>query len=386
MSVSLWVLFLVVDGAGLWFGVRWLWRSRGSPWRDIPRLLAFGFVLSVAAAPLALIATQSHFGIVRIECHVLFCVLAPLAMARGGWHLLHGRRWAPGALLLLGGLAMDAVYVHARHVEPFDLQIRRHEIVTDRLPRSGGRLKVIVLADLQTDEIGAYERSVFEEIDAERADLILLAGDYLHIGHAPDYARERKKLVALLRSLRHEPRYGIYAVKGDTEPSGDVLKGSGVPMLQDQTVRPPDSMLQIVGLSYRATFEPVGEHVLEQVRRFGGFSIVFGHRPNFMEPLVEHGSDVGFLCVSGHTHGGQVVIPGFGPPATSSPLPRSHAGGLHRCGEAWVVVSRGVGMERGVAPRIRFLCPPELVVVEIEGIGPRPESAAGSSVALAPRR
>ncbi len=125
------------------------------------------------------------------------------------------------------------------------------------------------------------------------------------------------------------------------------------------------------------------EHVLQQVSEFPGFSIVLGHRPAFMEPLVEHGSDMGFLCVAGHTHGGQVVIPGFGPPATSSPLPRSHAGGLHRCGEAWIVVSRGVGMERGVAPRIRFFCPPELVVVEIEGRGSRTLDKGRSSVALA---
>ncbi len=147
MSVSLWVLFLVVNGSGLWFGARYLWRSRGSPWRDVPRLLATGIVLSLVAAPLALIATQSHFGIARIECHVLFCVLAPLAMARGAWHLVSNRRWAPGALLLLGGLAMDAVYVHARHVEPFDLQIRRYRIATDRLPRSERPLKVIVLPE-----------------------------------------------------------------------------------------------------------------------------------------------------------------------------------------------------------------------------------------------
>ncbi|MCZ6785918.1 MAG: hypothetical protein O7E54_02015 [Planctomycetota bacterium] len=386
MSVSLWVLFLVVNGSGLWFGARYLWRSRGSPWRDVPRLLATGIVLSLVAAPLALIATQSHFGIARIECHVLFCVLAPLAMARGVWHLVRNRRWAPGALLLLGGLAMDAVYVHARNFEPFDLQIRRYRIATDRLPRSERPLKVIVLADLQTDLIGPYERSVFERIDAERADLILLAGDYLHIGHKPDYERERRKLVALIRRLTHEPRYGIFAVQGDTDASTDVLEGSGVPMLSDQTVRSPDGSLQIVGLSYRAAFKPVRERVLEQVRRFSGFTIVFGHRPAFMEPIVEHGSDVGFLCVAGHTHGGQIVIPGFGPPATSSPLPRSHAGGLHRCGEGWVVVSRGVGMERGVAPRIRFFCPPELVVVEIEGRGPGTMNRVGSSVARASPR
>ena len=52
-------------------------------------------------------------------------------------------------------------------------------------------------------------------------------------------------------------------------------------------------------------------------------------------------------------------------------------GGLFALGDSWLSLSRGIGMERGDAPRIRFLCRPELVVLEL-----RP---AASDPALAPR-
>jgi predicted MPP superfamily phosphohydrolase len=80
------------------------------------------------------------------------------------------------------------------------------------------------------------------------------------------------------------------------------------------------------------------------------------------------------LVVAGHTHGGQVQLPLFGPPITLSQVQRSvAAGGLHRHEGNSIYVSRGVGMERHYAPRIRFLCPPEISVLHV---GSTPADAA----------
>ena len=73
------------------------------------------------------------------------------------------------------------------------------------------------------------------------------------------------------------------------------------------------------------------------------------------------------LVVAGHTHGGQLRLPGLGPLVTASNVPRRvGGGGLHRLGGSRrVYVSRGVGMERGQAPRMRFLCPPEVSLLTL---------------------
>ena len=73
--------------------------------------------------------------------------------------------------------------------------------------------------------------------------------------------------------------------------------------------------------------------------------------------------------MAGHTHGGQVQIPGFGPPITQTGVPREvGAGGLHTMDGARVYVSRGVGVEHAAnAPRVRLFCPPELSLLTLRG-------------------
>ena len=72
------------------------------------------------------------------------------------------------------------------------------------------------------------------------------------------------------------------------------------------------------------------------------------------------------LLVAGHTHGGQVRLPFFGPLVTLSTVPRSWASGLtERPGGGRLVVSKGIGLERGLAPRLRFNCRPEVLILRL---------------------
>ena len=89
-----------------------------------------------------------------------------------------------------------------------------------------------------------------------------------------------------------------------------------------------------------------------------------GHNPNFVANLVDLGAKPD-LVLAGHTHGGQVVLPFFGAPYTKTNLPRRYASGLHDYKGFALHVSAGVGMERGAAPQVRFLCPPEICLLEL---------------------
>jgi predicted MPP superfamily phosphohydrolase len=93
------------------------------------------------------------------------------------------------------------------------------------------------------------------------------------------------------------------------------------------------------------------------------FHIVVAHAPDFA--LGYAPAD---LLVAGHTHGGQVQAPFIGPLLTLSRVPRNWAAGglIGLDGDRHLVVSRGIGMERGWAPRLRFLCPPQLVVIDLK--------------------
>jgi predicted MPP superfamily phosphohydrolase len=93
-----------------------------------------------------------------------------------------------------------------------------------------------------------------------------------------------------------------------------------------------------------------------------GFHVVLGHAPDFA--LAAPPAD---LLLAGHVHGGQVRMPGWGPLLTLSRVPRTWAAGRTDLpGGGTLIVSRGIGLERGDAPRLRLFCRPELVVVELE--------------------
>jgi hypothetical protein len=124
----------------------------------------------------------------------------------------------------------------------------------------------------------------------------------------------------------------------------------------ERTSRTDLGELELVGLDLRDS--RVGPS-LGPSRKF---RIVFGHSPDFsLSPLEAD------LMLAGHTHGGQVQIPFFGPLVTLSRLPRRWAGGgmVTLEGNRRLIVSRGLGMERGPAPRLRFNCRPQIVVVDL---------------------
>lgn len=97
------------------------------------------------------------------------------------------------------------------------------------------------------------------------------------------------------------------------------------------------------------------------------FAIGLTHSPESLSRWMLAGFD---LVLAGHTHAGQVRVPGIGALVTNSDLPAALAGGLHRIGSGWLHVTPGLGTGR-FAP-IRFNCRPEVTLLKIEGRSSRP--------------
>lgn len=370
------ILVVLVDVVGLAVGGLLLWADSVSRarWRDLWIPVIVALVAYVCGEEAGRLLTGSPFVGIRLACHALFCVFAPLLMARGLW-LLHHRAYV-GALLLVLGAGMDLTYLWAREVEPFNLQVRRYDVMSSAY--QGPPLKIAIVSDLQTDHVGRYEERVFDQVDHEGPDLLLLPGDFLQVMNREAYARERPRLQALFQRLHPFPRLGAFAVWGNVDAYPDLLDGSPVESLEGKakTWREVPE-LQLVGLPPSAD-RALPPWVSDAARAFDGLTIVMSHQPDVAAETIERGvdGDAGrLLIVSGHTHGGQIVVPWLGPPATLSSLPRRFAGGFHplpsrRATDAteaggWVVVSRGVGCERELAPRIRLFCPPELVILTL---------------------
>jgi hypothetical protein len=306
-----------------------------------------GFVLSHEA-----------FHWMRLTSWLLFLFL-PIALLTFAAFWRHERlsRWSAS----LGAMLLLFVGVDAFLIEPHQLEITRYSL---SVPELSHGLRLVFVADLQTDDVGGYENEVFRQINALQPDVVLFGGDYLQI-YGPDRPKQEAKLKQLLLQL--SPAQGAWAVPGDAEPPGTryLFRDTPVHYLVDtQTVRISGD-LELVGLSRDDSFDT---H-LDLPPSSAPLRIVLGHAPDFS--LASSDGNSLDLFVSGHTHGGQVQIPFLGPLITLSQVPRDWAaGGLFELSEKRkLIVSRGIGMERGSSPRLRFLCRPELVVIDARPVG-----------------
>lgn len=298
---------------------------------------------------------QSAFHIMRLLAWVLFAHLPVLLFAYGWWCRAQWKQSLAASAL---GVALLLVALDAFVLEPHDLEISQHRLQVQELSHS---VRIAILADIQTDSVGPYERQVFQEVAKLRPDLLLLPGDFLQI-YGPGRQQEEERLRQLL--LEIQPKLGTWAVAGNVDPPElpQLFQGTQVHYAEQTSVHQVSNEIALVALSLRDSFD-AGFQV---PRVQAAFRIVMGHAPDFA--LGGADDDVASLYVAGHTHGGQVQLPFFGPPLTLSQVPRAWgAGDLVQLAEKrHLIVSRGIGMEREFAPRLRFLCRPELVVVDLQ--------------------
>jgi hypothetical protein len=323
--------------------------------------LALALVLAMATA-VDLFDAMDH------TCWLLF-VHAPSVAALAAVLLWRQRRTA-ATCAALASLALGATGIDAFLIEPRALGVTRYEIESSGV---GEAFRIALVADIQTSDPGAYEDAALGLLAQQRPDLILFTGDYLqvHPGLLADRIRDFQDLLS-----RHDglgAPLGAYAVRGNVDGYRrwtELFAHSRISPLEATQSIEVNRWLTLTGLGVDDSFDP--DIVLP--RSGEGFHIVFGHSPDYA--LGEIDAD---LLVAGHTHGGQVRIPFFGPIITFSKVPRSWAGGRTSLGkDKSLIVSRGVGMERGNAPPIRFFCPPEIVVIDVRPTRAETTRADGS--------
>lgn len=258
------------------------------------------------------------------------------------------------ALHAVAAVIIGWVGVQAFFIEPTWLEVSHVRIQSAKLTRP---VRLAVVADIQTDRIGDYERKVLDRVAAERPDVILYVGDYIQVSDGPTRRRLLGRLRDLLRETGLDALLGSYAVKGNIDHGDWPTAFEGLPVEVITGTRSFDvSEMRLTGLSVSDSY-----NTRLPVAAADRFHLVFGHYPNFARGNVE--AD---LLIAGHTHGGQVRLPLIGPLITLSRVPRSWAAGVTDLGGGrTLVVSRGIGMERRHAPRLRFLCRPEIVIIDL---------------------
>jgi predicted MPP superfamily phosphohydrolase len=332
-------------------------------------LVALG-LLAFAAADLGLFATLPRrglsFGAVQppLLGLALFRWLVVLVSAPlGAW-------WPLPTLLAVAAVQslIWALMVYGTVIEPFRLQVSRVAIPHEKSSNPGRPLRIVHLSDLHVERLTRRERNLPAIVAALAPDLIVLTGDFL----STSYNRDPRALADLRATLEKlSAPAGLYAVWGTAEVDRPdllrpMLESLGIVVLEDraQEVRFGAHRLWLMGLTCSRDLATDGARLQSLMTRAPdqALNLLLYHTPDLMPQASALGVD---LYLAGHTHGGQWRIPGLGAVLTSSRYWKRYEAGHYCEAKTHLYVSRGLGMEGFGAPRARFFCRPEVVLVTL---------------------
>jgi predicted MPP superfamily phosphohydrolase len=265
-----------------------------------------------------------------------------------------------------GGAALTtlASNYYATEYEPSNLEVSRVEIPLGSLPKAFDGFRILQISDIHIGGWMNRERlsRVVDLALQQQVDLVVTTGDYV-IGHAWTFELDlaAADFIELMAPLTQT--YQTVGVMGNhdywTDPvrARDMLARAGILELRNDVhrINRNGESLYIAGLDDISE----GKHDLDLLRSrlpTGAHTILLTHEPDYARVTSETGKFL--LQLSGHSHGGQVVIPFLGPPV----LPhwaRRYPAGLYQLGQMFLYTSRGVGM---TSPFVRFNCRPEIAV------------------------
>jgi predicted MPP superfamily phosphohydrolase len=264
--------------------------------------------------------------------------------------------------LLLGGAALTLpTTAFAYYVEPFRLVVEHRKITLKGWPRALAGYRIGHLSDFHCDSERSVQRTAqaAQALLAERPDVVCLTGDYIT-------ARPQKWAAPCAEALSSltQVEGGVFAVLGNHDHwSGfphivvGALRDVGINVLDNHTVPlKVDRSVWLVGLGDRC----VNKHDCASALRrtpSKALKILLIHEPDYADE-----SPAGFaLQLSGHSHGGQIKVPGL-PPIHTPKYARHYREGLEHGPRHPIYVTRGIGT-MGIP--MRFGCPPEVTVLEI---------------------
>jgi uncharacterized protein len=244
-------------------------------------------------------------------------------------------------------------FVYGESAERHHLQLTRTDLPMSGLDPALDGLRIAFLTDLHLSALvpaADIEHAVMLAMQV-RPDMVVLGGDYVSFGD-----RAYVEPVAELLNPLDAP-HGVFAVLGNHDDERSVaaaFERRGFSLMLDRWTRVgiKGATLDVGGLRFWTRRRDVSA----AVRGSGPTMLLLAHDPRRLREAAD--LDIGGV-LSGHTHGGQIVLPGLGAVAARKfPI----AAGLIRESNTSMFVSRGIGT---VYAPVRIGCPPEVSIVTL---------------------
>ena len=264
------------------------------------------------------------------------------------------KKWYLSASVIRTALMATGLYWRARK-NAEDIKIRRHDIRLPRVPDSFDGFTILQLSDLHADMNGGAMRRLIELLPTVSYDLCVLTGDYRGKTYGP-YQGAIDGL-ARVRANLQGPVYGVLG-NHDTIRMVPALEEIGIRMLlnESEAIERGGEHIHLVGIDDAHYYRVDNIEKAASSVPAAAFSILLSHTPEIYRQATHAGFQV---LLSGHTHGGQICLPGAIPIILDSVLPRRMGAG------AWtyrgMIGYTSVGVGSCILP-VRLNCPPEITL------------------------
>ena len=241
-------------------------------------------------------------------------------------------------------------FLYGRH----ELSVTRATVPVAGLPSTLAGLRIGLLTDVHRSRWVSHEdiAAAVGALMQEHPDLIVLGGDYVTWGDR-DYVEPSADALAPLTAPQ-----GVFGILGNHDDDHQMplaLAKRGIQVLKDARTRliVRGEIVDLVGIRF---WTKRAVDIASLTRGAAGTVVLLAHDPRRL--IEAAGLDIP-LVLSGHTHGGQVVLPGLGAIAAQKfPV----IAGIGRRGNTTMFVSRGLGT---VYVPVRINCPPEVAVLTL---------------------
>ena len=233
-------------------------------------------------------------------------------------------------------------------------------IKPDNLPDKLNGIKILFLSDIHIDSAPDFTDKIIEKVKGLNYDLIILGGDFWlkNKGRTDIYKEELIKLINFLTSVTK-----VYSVLGNHDffTTAELLDKHGVEMIlnENRMVVFNEVAFYISGVDDEYFYEAADLKAAEKNIPRKSFKIMVSHSPEIYKIVEKYGYD---LFLTGHTHGGQICLPGRIPVFKGASIPRKFVNGKWTYKKMIGYTSPGVGIS--MSP-VRFFCPPELTILEL---------------------
>lgn len=266
------------------------------------------------------------------------------------------------ALVLLISILFLFIWYQNNHIV-----ITVYQYKSSKLSGKDDKFSLVQISDLHNARFGNNNENLIKRIESLEPDMIVITGDIVDSNHTNiDIA------INFVRNIAG--KYPVYYVTGNHEYWLDEsereelftgIKDTGAVILNNEklSVDAGDNTISLIGLDDNSLDKVTLSSIMKECNK-DLLTVVLAHEPQYLDKYSDAGAD---LVLTGHAHGGQMILPFIGPLIAPDQgfFPKYTAGNFER-ESTTMYISRGLG--NSVIP-VRLFNYPEIVCVEIQGDG-----------------